>query len=129
MRKHLYAASAILVAAFFLLFAGGGAPARAQTDPASRAIQYLQSQQLADGSVPGFSAFDGTEFYVIAAATAGYDPNQMRNGSGQTAVAFLQAGSLAASADPGNTGRLIQAVVAARCGVMSACMASSGVTG
>ena len=114
MRKHLYAASAILAASLVFIVSGAGPlPAKAQTDPASRAIQYLQSQQLPDGSVPGFSAFDGTEYFVIAAGAAGYDPNQLRNGSGQSSVAFLQAGGTAASGDAGNTGRLIQAVVAA----------------
>ncbi len=114
MRKHLYAASAIL-AAILGIFVGclSSIPGRAQTDPASRAIRFLGSQEQADGSLPGFSAFDGTEFFVIGAAAAGYDPNQLRNGSGQTPVAFLAANATAASADAGNTGRLIQAVVAA----------------
>ena len=82
MRKHLYAASAIL-AAVLVIVVGGLRPvaARAQTDPASRAIRFLGSQQQTDGSVPGFSTYDGTEFYVIAAAVAGYDPSRLQNGS------------------------------------------------
>jgi prenyltransferase beta subunit len=113
-RKHLYAASAIL-AAILVVFVGGlsPVPGRAQTDPASRAIRFLASQEQADGSLPGFSSFDGTEFFVIGAAAAGYDPNQLRTGSGQTPVAFLATNVTAASADAGNTGRLIQAAVAA----------------
>jgi prenyltransferase beta subunit len=113
-RKHLYAASAILAAILVVVVGDlSPVPARAQTDPASRAIRFLASQEQADGSLPGFSAFDGTEFFVIGAAAAGYDPNQLRNGSGQTPVAFLAANATAASVDAGNTGRLIQAVVAA----------------
>jgi len=113
-RKHLYAASAILAAILVVVVGGlSSVPGSAQTDPSSRAIRFLESQEQSDGSLPGFSAFDGTEFYVIGAAAAGYDPNQLRNGSGQSPVAFLAANAPAASADAGNTGRLIQAVVVA----------------
>ncbi len=115
MRKHLYAASAILAA--ILVFVVGGLspiPGRAQTDPASRAIRFLASQELADGSLPGFSAYDGTEFYVIGAAAAGYDPNQLRNGTGQTAIDYLKGQAVPATSDGGNAGRLLLAAVAAQ---------------
>jgi prenyltransferase beta subunit len=115
-RKHLYAASAILAAILVVVVGDlSPVPGRAQTDPASRAIRFLASQELADGSVPGFGGFyDGTEFYVIGAAAAGYDPNQLRNGTGTAAVDYLKSQAVPATADGGNTGRLLIAAVAAR---------------
>jgi prenyltransferase beta subunit len=114
-RKHLYAASAILAAILGILVGClTSVPGRAQTDPASRAIRFLASQQQADGSVPGFSTYDGTEFYVSGAAAAGYDPNQLRNGSGPTAIDYLKSQAVLATADGGNAGRLLIAAMAAK---------------
>jgi prenyltransferase beta subunit len=114
-RKHLYAASAILAAILVIVVGAlSPVPGRAQTDPASRAIRFLASQELADGSVPGFSTYDATEFYVIGAAAAGYDPNQLRNGTGTAAVDYLKSQAVPATADGGNSGRLLIAAVAAR---------------
>jgi prenyltransferase beta subunit len=114
-RKHLYAASAILAAILVLVVGDlSPVPARAQTDPASRAIRFLASRQQSDGSVPGFSIYDGTEFFVIGATAAGYDPNQLRNGAGSTAIDYLKSQAVPATTDGGNSGRLLLAAVAAK---------------
>jgi hypothetical protein len=114
-RKHLYAASAILAAILVIVVGGlSPVPGRAQSDPSSRAIRFLESQEQSDGSVPGFSTYDGTEFYVIGAAAAGYDPNQLHNGAGPTVIDYLKSQAVPATADGGNAGRLLMAAVAAR---------------
>ena len=117
MRKHLYAASAILAVTLVFVVSGFGTlTTRAQNDPGSRALRYLASQQSAStGAEPvGFSPYDTTEFYVIGAAAAGYDPKALRNGSGPSVMDYLAGQATPATADAGNTGRLVMAVVAAR---------------
>ena len=122
MRKHLYAASAILAASLVFVVSGAGAlPAKAQNDPGSRALRYLASQQSATtGAEPaGFSPYDTSEFYVIGAAAAGYDPNALRNGAGPSVIDYLKGQVGLATTDGGNTGRLLMAAVAARQSVTS----------
>ena len=117
MRKHLYAASAILAASLVFIVSGAGAlPAKAQNDPGSRALRYLATQQSATtGAEPaGFSPYDTSEFYAIGAAAAGYDPNALRNGTGPSVIDYLTTNVMSATADGGNTGRLLLTAVAAR---------------
>ena len=116
MRKHLYAAGAILAAILVFVVSGSGPmPVRAQNDPGSRALRYLASQQSATtGAEPaGFSPYDTSELYAIGAAAAGYDPNALRNGAGPSVIDYLKSNAGAATADGGNTGRLLLAAVAA----------------
>jgi len=89
---------------------------QAQNDPASRALRYLASQQLADGSVPGFSPAQATEDFAIAAAGAGYDPTTLKASSGTSDYDYLSAPANLSleTAEAGGTGRLIEAVVAGR---------------
>jgi hypothetical protein len=98
-----------------LVVTAGSRTASAQVDPASHAIEYLQTQQSAsNGSIPlGASTDSVSEEYAIGAAAAGYDPKALRHGSGPSVMTYLspQAGSACASA--GACGLLIQAVVAA----------------
>jgi hypothetical protein len=88
----------------------------AQVDPASHAIEYLQTQQSSsDGSIPeGSSTVSVSSQYAIGAAAAGYDPKVLRNGSGPSVMTYLTAHAAAACATAGGCGLLIQAVVAAR---------------
>lgn len=111
MSKRIPAASASLAAVLTAFFVTG-TPVQAQNDPGSRALRYLQSQQRADGSDPGFSNYDGTEWYVMASAVAGYDPAAMTHG-GASAIAYLGSNVAGATSDAGNTARLIEAVVTA----------------
>jgi hypothetical protein len=93
----------------------GSGAAATQVDPASRAIEYLETQQSgSDGSIPvGPSTAAVSEEYAIAAAAAGYDPNALRHGSGPSVMAYLAANAAAGCASAGGCGELIQAVVAA----------------
>jgi hypothetical protein len=96
-----------------LVFATG--TASAQIDPASRAIDYLQTQQSAvNGSIPvGPDTDSVSEEYAIGAAAAGYDPKALRNGGGPSVMAYLRTQAASACATAGACGLLIQAVVAA----------------
>jgi hypothetical protein len=108
------ATTAALGAASFA-FATGSGTASAQIDPASRAIEYLQTQQSAsDGSIPvGSSTATVSEEYAIGAAAAGYDPKALRQGTGPSVMTYLAAHAASACAAAGACGELIQAVVAA----------------
>ena len=113
MRKHVFAASAILAATvlFVLVLA---AVASAANDPATRAIRYLASQQAADGSIDG--ALGETADFVQGAAAAGYDPATLTSSAGNSALDFLglQVDSGYAALSAGSTAKLILAAVAAR---------------
>ncbi len=93
----------------------GSGVAATQVDPASRAIEYLQTQQSgSDGSIPvGASTDSVSEEYAIAAAAAGYDPGALRHGGGPSVMTYLAAHAASACATAGGCGELIQAVVAA----------------
>lgn len=89
--------------------------AHAQSDPATRALRYLNTQQLADGSIPSsFPSYSPSEDYAIGAAAAGYDPNLLRNGGCATVMTYLSGHAADASSSAGPAGKLLQAVVAAR---------------
>jgi hypothetical protein len=96
-----------------LAFATG--TASAQIDPASRAIEYLQTQQSSsNGSIPlGPDTDSVSEEYAIGAAAAGYDPKALRNGGGPSVMTYLSTQAASACATAGSCGLLIQAVVAA----------------
>ncbi|MBV9524554.1 MAG: hypothetical protein JOZ46_01925, partial [Candidatus Dormibacteraeota bacterium] len=87
---------------------------RTQADPASRAIDYLQAQQLADGSIPSSAGSYGpTELFVIAAAADGFDPGALRSSAGHSPIEFLSANVVDASSTAGKCGELLQAVLSA----------------
>ena len=114
-RKILGAGIALCVAAAGVQLVVGARPARTQVDPASRAIQYLQSQQsVLNGAIPSSpGSYGPSEMFAIAAAAAGYDPNALRAGTGPSVMDYLAANVVDASSTAGKAGELIQAVVAA----------------
>ena len=95
----------------------GHAAASAQSDAATRTLQYLESQQSAVDGSAGTFAID--ELFVIGAAADGVDPHTLADGgpsvmqylAGQVDSACTNASASGASA--GACGELIQAVVAA----------------
>ena len=117
-RRVVAAALALGVVVILVTIVAGARGTRAQEDPASRAILYLQAQQSAeDGGIPG--GYSLSELYAIAAAAGGYDPNALTHG-GPSVVAYLRSHAAAAcpqasasTASAGACGELIQAVVAA----------------
>ena len=108
-------ATTAAIGAATLAFATGSGTASTQIDPASRAIEYLQTQQSsADGSIPLGSSTDSvSEEYAIGAAAAGYDPKALRHGSGPSVMTYLSTHAAPACATAGSCGLLIQAVVVA----------------
>ena len=114
-RKILGAGIALCVAAAGVQLVVGARPARTQVDPASRAIQYLQSQQSAlSGAIPSSpGSYGPSEMFAISAAAAGYDPNSLRAGKGPSVMDYLATNVVDASSTAGKAGELIQAVVAA----------------
>src|SRR5258708_28856996 len=71
MRHLMLAASATLA----LLIGAGTTPALAACDPGIRAIQYMHSVQMADGSIDRSTG--ETADYVIGAAAYGIDPSTL----------------------------------------------------
>ena len=114
-RRVLGAGIALCVAAAGVQLVVGVRSGRTQVDPASRAIQYLQSQQSAlTGGIPSSpGSYGPTELFAISAAGAGYDPNALRAGTGPSVMDYLAANVVDASSKAGKAGELIQAVVAA----------------
>jgi hypothetical protein len=105
-----------LVGACALFGVQSGRVVRAQEDPASRALAYLETQQQPDGSIPEpGGGYANSELYAIAAAAAGYDPNALAAPAGTSVMSYLADNAAAActASDPGACGELIQAVVAA----------------
>jgi len=114
-RKILGAGIALCLAAAGVQLVVGARPARTQVDPASRAIQYLQSQQSAlSGGIPSSpGSYGPSEMFAISAAADGYDPNALHAGTGPSVMDYLAANAVEASSTAGKAGELIQAVVAA----------------
>ncbi len=114
-RKILGAGIALCVVAAGVQLVVGARPARTQVDPASRAIQYLQSQQSAlSGGIPSSpGSYGPSEMFAISAAAAGYDPNALRAATGPSVMDYLGTNVVDASSTAGKAGELIQAVVAA----------------
>lgn len=104
-----FGSALVLVAMVGFLLPVNGA--RAQNDAASRAIRYLQTTQLADGSIPGFGGPGATEDFAMGAAAAGYDPSTLRAPGGKSIYDYLAAQT---TSDAGTTAKLILAVLAGR---------------
>jgi hypothetical protein len=92
--------------------AGPTASAAADSAQATAALEYLLAAQASDGSID--KSISETADFVIAAASAGYDPSTL-NGctSGSGALAYLATASDAAATDAAKTGKTILAVIAA----------------
>jgi hypothetical protein len=96
-----------------LLLGAGATPASAACDPATHAIQYLHSVQMADGSIDG--NVNETADYVLGSAADGIDPNTLTGPSGKSAFDYFTAdlgGAQKSLQDANVLGKLIQAVVA-----------------
>ena len=109
MRHLTLVASATLA----LLLGAGATPASAACDPATHAVQYLHSVQMADGSIDG--NVNETADYVLGAAADGIDPNTLTGPSGKSAFDYFTAdlgGAQKSLQDANVLGKLIQAVVA-----------------
>ena len=109
MKKHLMGVSATLALTLF----GGAMPAAAACDPATHAIQYLQSKQLADGSIDG--SVNETADFVLGAASDGIDPRTLKSSAAKSPYDFLVVdlgGARKSLADANVLGKLLQAVVA-----------------
>jgi hypothetical protein len=115
MNTILRRASAILAASSVLAAILTSTPtaAAAACDPATRAIQYLASKQMADGSIDASLA--ETADFVLGAASDGVDPNTLKASSGKSVYDFFAAdlgtGSPKAYTDANQLGKLIQALV------------------
>ena len=108
--KHLMLAASATLA---LLIGAGTTPALAACDPGIRAIQYMHSVQMADGSIDG--SIGETADYVIGAASYGIDPNTLTVTTGKSPLDYFTAdlgGAKASLTDANELGKLIQAVVA-----------------
>jgi hypothetical protein len=81
-------------------------------DAARRALAYLGTQQLADGSLLGSASV--TEDYILGATAAGRDPNTLVAPSGESVYDFLAANIADATTNANRTGKLVQALVAGR---------------
>jgi hypothetical protein len=121
MKTVLRSASATLAASLaggslgaIVLMASAPVPAAAACDPATRAIQYLVSKQMADGSIDG--SLGETSDFVLGAAADGIDPNTLKAASGKSPYDFVLADLGTASpksfSDANQLGKVIQGVVA-----------------
>jgi prenyltransferase beta subunit len=112
MHRHRILASATLAVAVIASLQGATL-ARAQNDPGSRAIRFLQAQQHTDGSIDGTAG--ETEDTVMGAAALGYDPGTLRASSGKTVLDYLAtvATAQAATTSAGPVAKLALAVAAA----------------
>ena len=109
MHARFGAASAVLAVVLVSSFLGAPV-ARAQNDPASRALVYLAAHQAPDGSLD--ESVGETEDLVLDAAAAGYDPATLQSSAGQTLFGFLTAKVSDATADGGKTAKLVLALLA-----------------
>jgi hypothetical protein len=110
MRHLTLVASATLA----VLLGAGATPASAACDPGIRAIQYMHSVQMADGSIDG--SIGETADYVIGAAASGIDPSTLKATSGKSPLDYFTAdlnGAQSSLADANELGKLIQGIVAA----------------
>jgi hypothetical protein len=116
MKTPLRAASAIL-AATTVAFATA-TTSFAACDPATRALQYLATQQKADGSlnVPAFGNPGATEDFAMGAAALNYDPNSVVSSGGKSLYDYLATragtGTGDASTDAGKTAKMLLALAA-----------------
>jgi hypothetical protein len=108
--RHLFLVASATLA---LTATAGSAPVLAACDPGTRAVQYLHSAQMADGSIDG--NINETADYVLGAAADGIDPATLTGPSGKSAFDYFIAdlgGAQKSLADANVLGKLIQAVVA-----------------
>jgi hypothetical protein len=120
MRRGIAAGGSILAAALVGTIAMGWSARAATPQPAAAqaALQYLYSQQLADGSIeaiPGQGGSAGvTEDTIIGIADNGYDPATLVSSGGVSALTYL-AGQVSGGkvTTPGGVAKLILAWVAA----------------
>ena len=108
MKKHLLGASATLA----LALVSGVVPTAAACDPATHALQYLLSKQMADGSIDG--NVNETADFVLGAASDGIDPKTLKSAGAKTPFDFFAAdlvGPQKSLADANVLGKLVQAVV------------------
>jgi hypothetical protein len=77
---------------------------------AQRALQYLGTQQLADGSLLDTASV--TEDYILGTAASGRNPNSLIASSGKSVYDFLAADINDATTNANRTGKLVQALVA-----------------
>jgi hypothetical protein len=108
--RHL---NLVASATLAMVLGGGASPAFATCDPATRAVQYMHSVQMADGSIDG--NLNETADYVLGAAADGIDPGTLTGASGKSPLDYFLAdlaGPQNSLADANVLGKLIQAVVA-----------------
>jgi hypothetical protein len=109
MKKHLLGASATLA----LALVWPAVPAAAACDPATHAVQYLASKQLANGSIDG--SVNETADFVLGAASDAIDPKTLKSSAGKSPYDFFAtdlAGTQKSLTDANVLGKLVQAVVA-----------------
>ena len=83
-------ASAILASGLLLLILNVATAWAAAPDPATCALQYLASGQVASGAVGGQPGV--TADYIFGAAAAGFDPSTLKKSGGSTVYDYLEAG-------------------------------------
>ena len=93
MKKHLLGARATLALALF----SGIVPAAAACDPATHAVQYLLSKQLANGSIDG--NVNETADFVLGAASDGIDPKSLKSSGAKSPFDFFAADLVAPRAE------------------------------
>jgi hypothetical protein len=110
-KARLVASGAVIALSGLLLSA---APAHAQSaglrGAAERSLDYLGTQQLADGSLQGTAS--ETEDYILGAAAFGRNPNTLIAASGKSAYGFLAADISDATTNANRAGLLVQALAA-----------------
>jgi hypothetical protein len=77
---------------------------------AERALHYLGTQQLADGSIQDTAS--ETEDYILGTAASGRNPNSLIAPSGKSVYDFLAADISDATTNANRTGKLAQALIA-----------------
>ncbi len=77
---------------------------------AQGALDYLSTQQLADGSIQ--HAASETEDYILGATASGRNPNSLVSSSGKSVYDFLASDISDATTSANRTGKLAQALIA-----------------
>src|SRR5260370_23412460 len=77
---------------------------------AQGALDYLSTQQLADGSIQ--HAASETEDYILGATASGRNPNSLVSSSGKSVYDFLASDISDATTNANRTGKLAQALIA-----------------
>lgn len=110
-RARALAVAAVLAGALF-----SPTPAHGDSDQfttaANRALAFLATQQLADGSLDDRAS--ETEDWILGTTAAGRDPNRLVSSAGKSVYDFLAADFADATSDANRTGKLVQALVAGR---------------